>query len=112
MTPSATNKTGNILGLREDDLQNIIAVLQQHKEVEEAVIFGSRAKGNFKNGSDVNIALKGSRLTWNITSEISDVLNEETQMPYKFDLLNYHNITNKDLTEHINRIGIYFYKRI
>ncbi len=111
MTPSGINNTGAIFGLKEDDLENIIKVLQQYTEVEEAIIFGSRAKGNYKNGSDVDIALKGTTLDYETTTDISSVLNEETLMPYRFDVLNYHTVSNKDLTEHINRFGISFYKR-
>jgi predicted nucleotidyltransferase len=112
MTPSRINKTGAAFGLKDEDLQNIIKVLQQHSEAEEAIIFGSRAKGNYKNGSDVDIALKGTTLDYKTTTEISYILNEETQMPYRFDVLNYYTISNKDLTEHINRTGISFYKKI
>ncbi|MEJ7684903.1 MAG: nucleotidyltransferase domain-containing protein [Segetibacter sp.] len=111
MKPSGINKTAQILGLKDGDLQNIIAVLQQEQEVKEAIIFGSRAKGNYKKGSDVDIALKGTGIGYKTTSNISYILNEETQMPYKFDVLNYHMVTNKDLTEHINRTGISFYNR-
>ncbi len=111
MIPLAINKTAQILGLKDGDLQNIISVLQQEEEVKEAIIFGSRAKGNYKKGSDVDIALKGIGIGYRITSNISNILNEETQMHYKFDVLNYHTITNKDLAEHINRTGISFYKR-
>lgn len=111
MTPSGINKTGVIFGLKEDDLENIIKVLQQHPEVEEAIIFGSRAKGNYRNGSDIDIALKGTTLDYKTTTDISSILNEETLMLYRFDVLNYHAISNKDLTEQINRLGISFYKR-
>ena len=97
-------------GLKEKDTEKIISVLSEHPEVEEAIIFGSRAKGNYKKGSDIDIALKG-KLTFKIVSHISFVLNEETAMPYKFDVLNYHTIRNKDLTEHIDRSGISFYNR-
>ncbi len=111
MTPSVTYKPHNDFGLMAADLQNIIAVLQQHTAVEEAFIFGSRAKGNYKNGSDIDIALKGSAIDHSIVSNISYVLNEETPMPYKFDLVNYHAIVNAHLREHINRAGLSFYKR-
>lgn len=111
MTPSPINKTSFSSGLKDGDLENIVAILRQHSEVEEAIIFGSRAKGNYKNGSDVDIALRGTALDYLITNNISYILNEETQMPYKFDVLNYHSISNKDLTDHIDRVGISFYKR-
>lgn len=111
MTPSIINKTDGTFGLKEEDIQDIVAVLQQHEKVGEAIIFGSRAKGNYKNGSDVDIALKGMALDYKTTRGISYILNEETQMPYRFDVLNYHTVSNIDLTDHINRIGISFYKR-
>ena len=79
--------------------------------VKEAIIFGSRAKGNFKNGSDVDIALKGENINLEIVSNISYRLNEETVLPYKFDVLDYQSINNSKLTEHINRIGISVYIR-
>jgi uncharacterized protein len=97
-------------GLKENDLEKIIAILNQQPQVEEAFIFGSRVKGNYKNGSDVDIALKGKELNFSITAHISYLLNEETTMPYKFDVVNYHTITNKDLAAHIDRLGACFYK--
>lgn len=96
----------NTVGLRQNDIKIIVSVLQHHQEVTEAYLFGSRAKGNFQTGSDVDLALKGDILTAEIVSSISYQLNEETSLPYKFDVLNYHSISNKNLKEHIDRIGI------
>lgn len=96
----------NTVGLRQNDIEIIVSVIQNHPEVTEAYLFGSRAKGNFRNGSDVDLALKGDKLTTEIVSSISYQLNEETTLPYKFDVLNYHSISNNDLKEHIDRIGI------
>ena len=111
MTPSIINKTHNVFGLKAGDLQNIIAVILQHAEVEEGIIFGSRAKGNYKTGSDIDIVLKGAGISRETIGNISYILNEETQMPYKFDILNYHTIANADLVKHIDRAGVSFYKR-
>lgn len=96
----------NIVGLSKKDLEIIVSVLQQYLAVDEAILFGSRAKGNFKNGSDVDIALKGNKLNAEIVSSISYQLNEETSLPYKFDVLNYHSISSESLKEHIDRVGI------
>ena len=98
-------------GLRGTDLDEIISVLNGHPEVEEACIFGSRAIGNFKRGSDVDIAFKGEELNFEITTHISYLLNEETSMPYKFDVLNYHTINSTDLSGHIDKVGIGFFTR-
>jgi predicted nucleotidyltransferase len=96
-------------GLRPDDLLEIRRVLSQYPEVQEAILFGSRAKGNFRNGSDVDLALKGSKLTQGIISRIADTLNEETRMPYQFDVLDYHSIHEPKLVEHIDRVGMVIY---
>ena len=96
-------------GLSEHDIAVVVSVLASYPQVEEGLIFGSRAKGNYRNGSDVDIALKGPELNLDILARISFILNEESVLPYKFDILNFHTIVNADLIEHINRVGIIFY---
>ena len=102
---------GSKFGLKQTDLDAIVSILEKHSNIESAVIFGSRAKGNYKKGSDVDIALKGELLNSDIIHQISYWLNEESLMPYKFDILNYRTINNQDLVEHIDRAGIEFYSR-
>ena len=97
-------------GLRKSDLIAICGVLEQYPEVRQALIFGSRAKGNYKLGSDVDLALKGEPLSQHIVNKISFTLNEETNMPYRFDVLNFHTLKEPALTEHIDRVGIPFYE--
>ena len=101
----------NNTGLLQPDLDIVLSVLGEFPNVKEAILFGSRAKGNFRRGSDVDIALKGENLNLEIVTKISYRLNEETILPYKFDVLDYQNINNSKLTEHINRKGISFYIR-
>lgn len=99
------------LGLRISDLESIISILQCKSNVEKAFIFGSRANGTNKNGSDVDIALVGEELDHNTVTQISYLLNEETVMPYKFDVLNYNKINSKELLSHIDRVGKLIYTR-
>jgi predicted nucleotidyltransferase len=106
---SRTNK--NLGGLTKNDLEIIVSIFEKENSIDEAVLFGSRAKGNFQLASDVDIALKGTLLNFRIISHISYLLNEETNLPYKFDILNYESI-NKDLIDHIDRVGIVIYKKI
>lgn len=101
----------NKFGLFDSDISSIIEVISHHEKVESATIFGSRAKGNFKNGSDVDIALKGEDLDFDTISEVSYLLNEETNMPYKFDVLNYHTVKEPELVKHIDRVGIEVFNR-
>ena len=100
-----------MFGLRDSDINTIRQVLQQFPEVQSALMFGSRAKGNYRSGSDVDIALKGEALSYQIILRISAQLNEETLMPYHFDVLDYHTIQNENLVDHINRVGKTFYQR-
>ena len=99
----------NRFGLLDTDIETIVRTLSKFPKVEQAYIFGSRAKGNFKSGSDVDIALKGSELDFDTLSQISYLLNEETPLTYKFDIFNYNSINEPTLQEHIDRIGIEFY---
>lgn len=101
----------NKFGLLDTDLESIIRILENQSKVESAFIFGSRAKGNFKIGSDVDIALKGEKLDFDTVSQISYLLNEETNMPYTFDVLNYHTIHEPRLITHIDRVGIEVFHR-
>jgi len=55
-------------GLTREDLETITAVLRRYPAVETALIFGSRAKGNFRRGSDVDMTLKGSTLDYLIAA--------------------------------------------
>jgi len=99
-----------MFGLKPSDLKVIVKILRQHPEVEEAVVFGSRAMGNYKPGSDVDIALKG-QISSDAVIDISAELNEQIPLPYKFDVVAYSSITHKPLIEHIDRHGKQFYKR-
>ena len=96
-------------GLKQGDLDIIVSVIQIHEEVTKAYLFGSRAKGTSKNGSDVDVALKGKNLSTSVVLRISYQLNEETTLPYKFDVLNYHTISNDELKKHIDRVGVCIY---
>ena len=75
-------------------------------EISEVLLFGSRAKGNYKIGSDVDLAIKGDRVTPTTVLELSDCLNEEKPLPYFFDVIQYETIDELRLVEHIDRVGI------
>jgi len=94
-----------MLGLSDNDMTEIRLTLQRFPEVEEALIYGSRAISNNRRGSDVDIALKGKNLDHSVINEIRYILNEETRMPYFFDVLDYNSLTNRELADHIDRVG-------
>jgi len=93
-------------GLSYKDMSIIKTALQNFTGVESAILFGSRAKGNFKTGSDIDIAISFKKDTQTNIQEIHDQLEEETPLPYFFDLVDFNTIQNQDLIEHIKRVGI------
>lgn len=93
-----------ILGLKSKELEFISTILVSHLEVEKAIIYGSRAKGNFKPFSDIDLTLIGSKIDLTLQNKIENEL-DDLLLPYKFDISIYHKIKNKDLKEHIERVG-------
>jgi len=95
-------------GLKPDTIARINGVLAAHPEIEEAVLYGSRAKGNYRAASDIDLCLKGEALTltqlMKIENELDDLL-----LPYKIDLSLHHALDNPELIDHIRRVGVVFY---
>lgn len=65
-------------------MDNIITTMQQFPEIEKAAIFGSRAKGTYKPGSDLDIAIWGDDISFSTLSRLHAILEEESPMPYFF----------------------------
>lgn len=97
-------------GLTEETIDKINRVFSEHPQVEEAVLYGSRAKGNFKNGSDIDLVLKGEKLDPSIVNKINLEI-DDLLLPYSFDITSLSQISNHDLIDHIKRRGIVFYSR-
>ena len=92
-------------GLSPKDLDEILRVLGAYPQIRRARLFGSRAKGTHSPGSDVDLALEGE-ITFDLVREVSRSLNQESTMPYRFDVLDFAAIESRDLREHIERVGI------
>lgn len=98
-------------GLSQKDLTSIINKASSDPLIQELVLFGSRAKGSYKKGSDVDLAINCSELGDQAAIRLSIELNENTFIPYFFDVIDMKTITNQDLIEHIERVGIRLFKR-
>jgi predicted nucleotidyltransferase len=96
-------------GLSQSDVQSIQEALRRFPKVSEAILYGSRAKGNYRPGSDIDLALKGNELSHHDLLDIELAL-DELLLPYKIDLSLRHQIDNPQLIEHIDRAGKQFYK--
>ena len=97
-------------GLNQFDLDYIIDILRKFKEIKKAVIFGSRAKGNSKAGSDIDIAIYGDDITFDVISSLHWMLEEESPLPYFFDIVDYTHLKHAELKNHIDRVGILIYE--
>src|SRR5260221_14528202 len=95
-------------GLSDNMIENIQKVFEKNPKVDEVIIFGSRAKGNYKEGSDIDLAMKGRNINLDDILRLSGKLDETVS--YKIDLINYATINYKDVIEHIDRVGIVFYE--
>lgn len=93
-------------GLPEKSYNLLLSALRSLPEIESAAIFGSRAMGNYKPGSDVDMVLKGENVTADTVFRLSSLLNEKLPLPYQFDILNYADIENTALKQHIDKFSI------
>ena len=98
-------------GLQENTIEKICSVMAQFPFVEKAIIYGSRAKENYKNGSDIDLTLLGGpSLTLDVLYKIDEQL-DDLLLPYTFDLSIFAQLSDPDFIEHIQRVGLVFYER-
>ncbi len=94
-----------VCGLTEKTQKQILDVFRKYPQIKKVILYGSRAKGNYKTGSDIDLTLDAPEMS---LSELLKIENEldDLLLPYKIDLSLLHHIDNKDLIEHIQRVGL------
>jgi predicted nucleotidyltransferase len=97
-------------GLPERTVAQICTVLAQYPAVERAVLYGSRAKGNYKPGSDIDLTLFGADLTPGLCATVAEAL-DDLLLPYTIDLSVFAELKHPELEAHIQRVGVVFYER-
>ncbi len=97
-------------GLSAQNITQIITILARYKQVDKAIIYGSRAMGNYKTGSDIDLTLLGDTINFNILHKIASEL-DDSDIPFVVDLSIYGKIENHELRQHIDRVGVVFYKK-
>lgn len=92
-------------GLPDTVVDRLKSVFKQYPQVSRVRLYGSRAKGNFQPGSDIDLCIDGDTLTladlFEIENRIDDLL-----LPWKVDLLLRHKIDNPELLDHVDRVGV------
>jgi predicted nucleotidyltransferase len=101
----------NKFGLYPQTYELLIHSFKKFTEVEQVMVFGSRAMGNYKQGSDLDLALFGSNIDLNLITQISALLNEELPIPYHIDVVHFETIELPALKDHIVEQGKILYKR-
>lgn len=97
-------------GLADHERLLIWQALASVSSVESTVLYGSRALGTFRPGSDIDLAIEGARLTNDDLARLAGRL-DELSLPYRYDLTIRHLINNAALREHIDRHGVVFWRR-
>ena len=98
-------------GLDEKIVENIIKILEKYEEVESAKIFGSRARGDYRKASDIDIALFGNHITSSINTQIFYEI-DDLYLPYKIDLINFNSISQENkIRDNIVKEGVEFYAK-
>lgn len=93
-------------GLTPQDHERILGAIQKFPEIERTILFGSRAMGNFKNASDVDLAIVGKNITSTTANRLRSMLNDDLPLPYFFDVVVYEKIANDKLKRHIDEHGV------
>ena len=92
-------------GIDQETWDQILSVLRSESKVREIILFGSRAKGVFKEGSDIDICIKGKDLGYDDLIRLNGLL-DELDLPWEIGLLIHDMIDEPKLIEHIARVGI------
>jgi len=95
-------------GLSKNNIIQINTIFANFSSIQKVILYGSRAKGNYKNGSDIDLTLIGENISHKDLLNISNQL-DDLMTPYQFDLSIYSQINNPELLKHINRVGITFF---
>lgn len=98
-------------GLKDETIKQIHSVFKLFPQIDEVIIYGSRAKGNYRNGSDIDLTLSGTGINLDVVNRLSLEL-DDLLLPYTFDISIYQKITDPDLVNHIQRVGVVFYKKL
>jgi len=98
-------------GLRDTDLDYMLTLFRREPAIEQVWLYGSRAKGTNRPGADVDLALIGEQITRQTVGWIHSVLDDESPIPYFFDVIHWNTIANDTLKQEIQRTGQLIYQR-
>ncbi len=102
--------TDNKFGLKSSYIDLICHIFKNHLEVDKVILYGSRAMGNYKPYSDIDISLVGEKIDLSVQNKIENEL-DDLLLPYKFDVSVFNKIQNQELLDHITRVGVELFSK-
>ena len=102
--------TAQPFGLSAETLDKLNSVFAQHSAIDTVLIYGSRAKGNYRAGSDIDLTIKGGEISFTELMQIENQI-DDLMLPYTVDLSQYKLLVNAELIAHIERVGVEIYAR-
>jgi predicted nucleotidyltransferase len=103
-------RISTIPGLTIEDMKKLDSVFLAEDRVDSVVLYGSRAKGNYRSGSDIDLTLKSRHLDTRLLAELETKI-DDLLLPYNMDISIYNHIESSELIEHIERVGIVIYEK-
>jgi predicted nucleotidyltransferase len=97
-------KESEMFGLPTQVFEQLERIFRSEPRIKAVTIFGSRAKGNYRNNSDIDLCVEANALTLVDLFKLNDEI-DELYLPWKVDLILMHSIDNKELVQHIQRVG-------
>lgn len=98
-------------GLSDTVIRELQDVFRRHANIEKVLIFGSRSKGNYRAGSDIDLALIGENIDYRQLLDISTEI-DDLELLYSIDLLDYRAKVGTPIGDHIDRVGQVFYEAV
>lgn len=98
----------NNFGIEQRTINELISYFKTKQDIEKVIIFGSRAKGTFSKGSDIDFAIltQNHEQFYKISAEL-----DELPTPYKFDVIDYQTLSHEEMKNSIDSEGIVFYEK-
>ena len=97
-------------GLPPVTLEKLNSVFARHAAIDSVLLYGSRAKGNYRAGSDIDLTIKGGEIPFDELMQIENEI-DDLMLPYTVDLSQYCQLENTDLVAHIDRVGVVIYSK-
>ncbi len=97
-------------GLTSTQLNTVLMFLNENQNIYRAWIFGSRATGQYRSNSDIDIAISGAELSQRDVSKLKETFDLST-IPFSVDIVIKEQITNQRLLEQIEQQGIEIFKK-